>query len=183
MQELTDFTAPFHNFKHIRNAMKAVADEWGGPGGAIMGDSQPLATGQYPSLATGSAVLTPPLESMSTGRRFGHGMSGSGSGSGVGFFSKRQDSPSHGQEEILAGWSYPPQLTSTTTTGTTPTTTTTATASSSGLLDERAHTQQQQQGGSIPFLGKGPILSFLYYYFPQSRDRVRSDFLLTRYYF
>ncbi|KAG0040168.1 hypothetical protein BGZ82_004827 [Podila clonocystis] len=149
MQELTDFTAPFHNFKHIRNAMKAVADEWGGPGGVIMGDSQPLATGQYPALATGSAVPTPPLESVSSERRFGHGMSGSGSAMGI--FSKRQDPPSHGQEETLAGWSYPSQHSSSTPTGTT--TTTATTASSSGFLDERAHTQQQQQGGSIPFLG------------------------------
>ncbi|KAF9318091.1 hypothetical protein BG003_011816 [Podila horticola] len=153
MQELTDFTAPFHNFKHIRNAMKAVADEWGGPGGAIMGDSQPLATGQYPTLATGLAVPTLPLETVSTGRRFGHGTSGSGSGTGVGFIPKRQDSSCAGQEETLVGWSYPPQPSSTTT-GTTTTTATTATttASSSGFLDERAHTQQQQQGGSIPFL-------------------------------
>ncbi|KAG0029432.1 hypothetical protein BGZ81_003824 [Podila clonocystis] len=153
MQELTEFTAPFHNFKHIRNAMKAVADEWGGPGGTIMGDSQPLATGQYPALATGSAVPTPPLESVSTERRFGHGMSGSGSAMGI--VSKRQDSSSHGQEETLTGWSYPPQHSSSTPTGTITTTATmaTTTASSSGFLDDRAHTQQQQQGGSIPFLG------------------------------
>ncbi|KAF9216478.1 hypothetical protein BGZ59_009484 [Podila verticillata] len=147
MQELTDFTAPFHNFKHIRNAMKAVADEWGGPGGAIMGDSQPLATGQYPTLSTGAP--TPPLETVNTGRRFDHGMSGSGSGSGsgTGFFSKRPTS-SHGQYESVTGWPYP-QASSTTHAG--PTTTT---ASSSGfLLDDRNHIQQQQQGGSIPFLG------------------------------
>lgn len=158
MQELTDFTAPFHNFKHIRNAMKAVADEWGGPGGAIMGDSQPLATGQYPTLSTG--VPTPPLEAVNTGRRFGNGMSGSGSGSGTGFFSKRPTS-SLGQDESVAGWSYP-QPSSTTPTGAT-TTMVTTTASSSGFLDDRNHIQQQQQqqGGSIPFLGKPLSLLFL----------------------
>ncbi|KAG0262935.1 hypothetical protein BG011_009531 [Mortierella polycephala] len=34
MQDLVEFTSPFHNWKHIRDAMKSVADEWGGSSSA-----------------------------------------------------------------------------------------------------------------------------------------------------
>ncbi|KAF9958188.1 hypothetical protein BGZ72_000726 [Mortierella alpina] len=34
MQELVEYTSPFHNWKHLRNAMKNIADEWGGAAGA-----------------------------------------------------------------------------------------------------------------------------------------------------
>lgn len=30
MEDLVEFTSPFHNWKHLRNAMKTMADEWGG---------------------------------------------------------------------------------------------------------------------------------------------------------
>ncbi|KAG0212994.1 hypothetical protein BGX28_005235 [Mortierella sp. GBA30] len=30
MQDLIEYTSPFHNWKHLRNAMKNIADEWGG---------------------------------------------------------------------------------------------------------------------------------------------------------
>ncbi|KAF9987203.1 hypothetical protein BGZ75_000921 [Mortierella antarctica] len=33
MQELVEYTSPFHNWKHLRNAMKNIADEWGGAAG------------------------------------------------------------------------------------------------------------------------------------------------------
>ncbi|KAF9128445.1 hypothetical protein BGW39_005039 [Mortierella sp. 14UC] len=30
MEDLVEFTSPFHNWRHLRNAMKSMADEWGG---------------------------------------------------------------------------------------------------------------------------------------------------------
>lgn len=30
MEDLVEFTSPFHNWRHLRNAMKTMADEWGG---------------------------------------------------------------------------------------------------------------------------------------------------------
>lgn len=30
MHDLVEFTSPFHNWKHLREAMKCIADEWGG---------------------------------------------------------------------------------------------------------------------------------------------------------
>ncbi|KAG0342130.1 hypothetical protein BG004_005745 [Podila humilis] len=160
MQELTDFTAPFHNFKHIRNAMKAVADEWGGhAGGAIMGDSQPMVMSastpsatcaseqphqQYTSLGSTMAAAgpTPPLEtatmgavastsaSASAGRR---ATGGPGSGMGIFFRKHNDDEPgswSNSQQQPQSGSTAPVVPSS----------------SSNGNLD-------QHQGGSIPFLG------------------------------
>ncbi|KAF9950927.1 hypothetical protein BGZ65_006285, partial [Modicella reniformis] len=34
MQDLIEFTSMYHNWKHLRNAMKDIADEWGGASGA-----------------------------------------------------------------------------------------------------------------------------------------------------
>ncbi|KAF9188731.1 hypothetical protein BGZ50_001176 [Haplosporangium sp. Z 11] len=34
MQDLVEFTSPFHNWKHIRDAMQSIADEWGGSSSA-----------------------------------------------------------------------------------------------------------------------------------------------------
>lgn len=33
MHDLVEFTSPFHNWRHLRDAMKNIADEWGGNGG------------------------------------------------------------------------------------------------------------------------------------------------------
>ncbi|KAI8598185.1 ras guanine nucleotide exchange factor domain-containing protein [Dissophora ornata] len=35
MHDLVEFTSPFHNWKHLRDAMKNIADEWGGSSGGI----------------------------------------------------------------------------------------------------------------------------------------------------
>ncbi|KAK3844762.1 MAG: hypothetical protein J3R72DRAFT_437987 [Linnemannia gamsii] len=64
MEDLVEFTSPFHNWRHLRNAMKTMADEWGG-----------AATGQDPVPVVPVAVAV----GVSSG-------SGSGSGS-----SKRQN--------------------------------------------------------------------------------------------
>ncbi|KAG0371717.1 hypothetical protein BGX24_001291, partial [Mortierella sp. AD032] len=64
MEDLVEFTSPFHNWRHLRNAMKTMADEWGG-----------AATGQDPVPVVPVAVAV--------------GVS-SGSGSGFGS-SKRQN--------------------------------------------------------------------------------------------
>ncbi|KAG0274500.1 hypothetical protein BGZ95_009711 [Linnemannia exigua] len=66
MEDLVEFTSPFHNWRHLRNAMKTMADEWGG-----------AATGQDPVPVVPVAVAV----GVSSG-------SGSGSGSGG---SKRQN--------------------------------------------------------------------------------------------
>ncbi|KAF9098678.1 hypothetical protein BGX29_007489 [Mortierella sp. GBA35] len=49
MEDLVEFTSPFHNWKHLRNAMKTMADEWGG-----------AATGQDPLPASVAVALSPP---------------------------------------------------------------------------------------------------------------------------
>ncbi|KAG0324172.1 hypothetical protein BGZ99_002135 [Dissophora globulifera] len=70
MHDLVEFTSPFHNWKHIRDAMKNIADEWGGG----VGNS-------------GSTASTPPNsgKSASTATAGGSG--------GVAFFGKRTSKP------------------------------------------------------------------------------------------
>jgi len=55
MQDLEEFTSMFHNWKHLRNAMKSIADEWGGATGtgASSAGQQEGSTGG--TLATASA--------------------------------------------------------------------------------------------------------------------------------
>ncbi|KAF9932648.1 hypothetical protein FBU30_007645 [Linnemannia zychae] len=47
MEDLVEFTSPFHNWKHLRSAMKIMADEWGG-----------AATGQDPVPSPAGASST-----------------------------------------------------------------------------------------------------------------------------
>ncbi|KAG0197478.1 hypothetical protein BGX28_009049 [Mortierella sp. GBA30] len=39
MHDLVEFTSPFHNWKHLRDAMKNIADEWGGSSKGAGSDS------------------------------------------------------------------------------------------------------------------------------------------------
>ncbi|KAK3821414.1 MAG: hypothetical protein J3Q66DRAFT_333268 [Benniella sp.] len=53
MHDLVEFTSPFHNWKHLRDAMKNIADEWGGNGG-------PGSGGTTTSLASSASVSEKP---------------------------------------------------------------------------------------------------------------------------
>ncbi|KAF9286030.1 hypothetical protein BGZ68_003301 [Mortierella alpina] len=44
MHDLVEFTSPFHNWKHLREAMKCIADEWGG---SSSGAGKESGTGLY----------------------------------------------------------------------------------------------------------------------------------------
>lgn len=52
MEDLVEYTSPFHNWKHLRDDMKSIADEWGGSnsgGGASTGAGVGAATAMTPA--------------------------------------------------------------------------------------------------------------------------------------
>ncbi|KAG0068078.1 hypothetical protein BGZ89_005274 [Linnemannia elongata] len=50
MEDLVEYTSPFHNWKHLRDDMKSIADEWGGSGSGGGGGAStvPAATEKVP---------------------------------------------------------------------------------------------------------------------------------------
>ncbi|KAF9421482.1 hypothetical protein BGZ94_008826 [Podila epigama] len=168
MQELTVFTSPFHNFKHLRNAMKVIAEEWGGGpaiggpaiGGVRIGDihqqqqqQHSLVTGHSPGVAvknafspansfTGSMVTTPliPTPPLETAS-ISTAILGSGASGRIG--SGKSSFFTRRQQDthrhIQDEASGP---------------TTTTTAMVLGSVEDTVSVQlQHQEGGSIPFLG------------------------------
>ncbi|KAF9903039.1 Guanine nucleotide exchange factor lte1 [Linnemannia zychae] len=73
MEDLVEFTSPFYNWRHLRNAMKTMADEWGG-----------AATGQDPVPVVPVSVAV----GVSSGSAPGSGSSKRQSKEGGGLFSK-----------------------------------------------------------------------------------------------
>ncbi|KAI7832216.1 hypothetical protein BC939DRAFT_434872 [Gamsiella multidivaricata] len=74
MRDLVEFTMPMRNWKHLRDAMKNIADEWGGSGNGAVGPAS-------------ASVSTPPTLSEKP----------SGSGNGVMFFNKKPSKPRSGE--------------------------------------------------------------------------------------
>lgn len=136
--DLVEFTSPFHNWRHLRETMKNIADDWGGAGS---GDG-----------AGGSTGGSPPATSPTTEKQ------------GVSFFNRRASKAkavegveqhhqlssmamSQSSSHLLAGhrkMSSSPMLPSM--------------VSSVSRLKEKEKPQKTviQQGGCIPFLGKTP---------------------------
>ncbi|KAG0240526.1 hypothetical protein BGW41_006921 [Actinomortierella wolfii] len=83
MQDLIEFTSPFNNWKHLRDTMKNIADEWGGSGTSTVGTT--TATGATVNASDNNVAHS---SSTSNGRRaksnrsfFGMKTGGGGSGS------------------------------------------------------------------------------------------------------
>lgn len=134
--DLVEFTSPFHNWRHLRETMKNIADDWGGAGS---GDG-----------ASGPTGGSPPATSPTTEKQ------------GLSFFSRRASKAKtvegvelHHQSSSMAmsqstshlvtghrKMSSSPMLPSM--------------VSSVGKLREKEKPQKTvvQQGGCIPFLGK-----------------------------
>ncbi|KAF9186633.1 hypothetical protein BGZ50_002402 [Haplosporangium sp. Z 11] len=73
MQDLVEYTSPFHNWKQLRSAMKNIADEWGGAAGS----------GATPVSIAGSNEATVSTLTLSTSDRQQHQQTG-----GAGLLSK-----------------------------------------------------------------------------------------------
>lgn len=56
MEDLVEYTSPFHNWKHLRDDMKSIADEWGGSGSAGGGGG----TGANRAVTPAATEKTPP---------------------------------------------------------------------------------------------------------------------------
>ncbi|KAF9156588.1 hypothetical protein BG015_003888 [Linnemannia schmuckeri] len=60
MEDLVEYTSPFHNWKHLRDDMKSIADEWGGSGNGGAGVSAsataPTATEKSPPTSGGTTT-------------------------------------------------------------------------------------------------------------------------------
>ncbi|KAF9906218.1 hypothetical protein EC991_000845 [Linnemannia zychae] len=72
MEDLVEYTSPFHNWKHLRDDMKSIADEWGGSGsggagaGAGASATTPITT---PPVAT-PGEKSPPNSGATTSSSF-----------------------------------------------------------------------------------------------------------------
>jgi len=66
MEDLVEYTSPFHNWKHLRDDMKSIADEWGGSGGGGGGKAAGASTGA----STPSTPLKGPPSSGGTTHSF-----------------------------------------------------------------------------------------------------------------
>ncbi|KAG0275628.1 hypothetical protein BGZ95_008550 [Linnemannia exigua] len=75
MEDLVEYTSPFHNWKHLRDDMKSIADEWGGSGSGGGGAASTSAT-------TAAAAVAPTEKAPPT----------SGSTTTSSFFGKRRAS-------------------------------------------------------------------------------------------
>ncbi|KAI8605129.1 hypothetical protein EDD21DRAFT_364444 [Dissophora ornata] len=99
MQDLEEFTSMFHNWKHLRNAMKSIADEWGGATG----------TGASSAGQEGSTAVT--QTTASAGSPGSSGKHNSMGGVGANLFSKmagkdkekEKDKDKNRQQSPLAG--------------------------------------------------------------------------------
>ncbi|KAF9115868.1 hypothetical protein BGX27_005934 [Mortierella sp. AM989] len=56
MRDLVEFTLPLRNWKHLRDAMKSIADEWGGSGSGAIPSSPPAS--EKPSMGSGVAFFS-----------------------------------------------------------------------------------------------------------------------------
>lgn len=55
MEDLVEYTSPFHNWKHLRDDMKSIADEWGGSGSGGGGGA-----GASPAVVPSATEKAPP---------------------------------------------------------------------------------------------------------------------------
>lgn len=132
--DLVEFTSPFHNWRHLRETMKNIADDWGGAGS---GDGGSGSTG-------GSPPATSPTTEKQTVSFFNRRASKAKALEGV-EHQHLQSSMAVSQPPLLAGhrkMSSSPMLPSM--------------VSSVGRNKEKEKPQKLvvQQGGCIPFLGK-----------------------------
>ncbi|KAF9397901.1 Guanine nucleotide exchange factor lte1 [Podila epigama] len=126
--DLVEFTSPFHNWRHLRETMKNIADDWGGAGGSGDTGAGESTTGS-PSAMSPTAPATPDKQS----------------GMGVSFFSMRSSkaaAASKGQAALLVAghrkMASSPILSS---------------KSKDKEKEKNATKTVVQQGGCIPFLG------------------------------
>ncbi|KAG0269886.1 hypothetical protein DFQ27_001730 [Actinomortierella ambigua] len=136
MQDLIEFTSPFNNWKHLRDAMKNIADEWGGSG----------ATPPTPTPASGGAGGGRSTSSVGGGgggvgpsddgpASSSHGQDGRRTKSHRGFFGMKTGGGGSGHEANKASPMVDPL----------------ATAPAS--QDKGGEERRVKQGGCIPFLG------------------------------
>lgn len=108
MEDLVEYTSPFHNWKHLRDDMKSIADEWGGSGSGGGGGAStvPAATEKVPP-TSGSTMTSsffgkrrPSKDStMATAAALALQYKGTASSSGLG--SKVSSSTTHAKEKEL----------------------------------------------------------------------------------
>ncbi|KAF9084185.1 hypothetical protein BGX23_010755 [Mortierella sp. AD031] len=66
MEDLVEYTSPFHNWKHLRDDMKSIADEWGGSGGGVSASGTEATTA-----AISTSEKVPPSSGGTTSSFFG----------------------------------------------------------------------------------------------------------------
>ncbi|KAF9152385.1 hypothetical protein BG015_005320 [Linnemannia schmuckeri] len=84
MEDLVEFTSPFHNWKHLRNAMKTMAEEWGG-----------AATGQDPVPVSVAVEVSSSSSTSGSKRQHKDGSSGGGLFSKIALSSKDKQKDQH----------------------------------------------------------------------------------------
>ncbi|KAF9122178.1 hypothetical protein BGW39_009976, partial [Mortierella sp. 14UC] len=67
MEDLVEYTSPFHNWKHLRDDMKSIADEWGGSGSGGAGAG---ATATTTTAAAAPSEKVPPSSGGTTTSSF-----------------------------------------------------------------------------------------------------------------
>ncbi|KAF9979009.1 hypothetical protein BGZ73_007110 [Actinomortierella ambigua] len=133
MQDLIEFTSPFNNWKHLRDTMKNIADEWGGSGAGAAAAAATATTGaSTPSdMPSSSTAANATASQGRDGRRtkshrgfFGMKTGGGGSSGGTG-------AHDGGKASAMID----------------------TTASASASQDKGGEERTVKQGGCIPFLG------------------------------
>ncbi|KAF9389619.1 hypothetical protein CPB97_011029 [Podila verticillata] len=131
--DLVEFTSPFHNWRHLRETMKSIADDWGGAGS---GDS-----------GSGSTGGSPPATSPTTEKQ------------AVSFFNRRAsrakalEGVEHQQHPSSMAVSQPPLLAGHRKMSSSPMLPSMVSSVGKNKEKEKPPKPVVQQGGCIPFLG------------------------------
>lgn len=109
MEDLVEYTSPFHNWKHLRDDMRSIADEWGGSGsggggGGASAAAVPAATEKVPPTSGGTMTSSffgkrRPSKDATMAAALALHYKGTASSSGLG--SKVSSSTTHAKEKEL----------------------------------------------------------------------------------